>query len=56
MKPKSFFQGGCQPMPFENLTKIEGPLIRHIEQLWDEINKLKQRINELESKDKSTGN
>ena len=31
-------------MPFEKLTKVRGDHTRHIEQLWDEIHKLKERI------------
>lgn len=38
------------PMPFEKLTKIKGEHTRHIEQLWDEIKKLKERISFLEKK------
>ena len=38
------------PMTFENLTQIDGPLERHIEQLWDEIKRLKERVIELEKR------
>ena len=37
-----------EPLPFKHLTKIKGPEIRHIEQLWDEIKRLKERVDELE--------
>jgi hypothetical protein len=37
-----------QPMDWEGLTKIEGPIPRHIEQLWDEVKKLKEKISKLE--------
>ena len=47
MNPKPTWTG---PIPFEELTKIKGSTIRHIEQLWDEIKKLKERIKELEKK------
>ena len=36
------------PIPFEKLTKIKGDHTRHIEQLWDEIKKLKERVFVLE--------
>ncbi len=35
-------------MPFEELTKLSGPLTRHVEQLWDEIKSLKERVRILE--------
>jgi len=38
------------PMPFEHLTKIKGDHTRHIEQLWDEINKLKEEVKKLKEK------
>jgi hypothetical protein len=38
------------PREFKELTKIDGPPERHIEQLWDEIKKLKERIKKLEEK------
>ena len=41
-----------QPMPFENLTKVKGDWIRHIEQLWDEIKTLKAQIKKLEENQK----
>lgn len=41
------------PMEFNELTKIEGPLIRHIEQLWDEIKRLKERVKQLEDENES---
>ncbi len=47
-----FWTGKSQPLPFDRLTKIKGNPTRHIEQLWDEINKLKERICELEKKDR----
>jgi hypothetical protein len=33
-----------------NYLPIEGPADRHIEQLWDEIKKLKERVKNLEEK------
>ncbi len=36
------------PMDFDTLTKVKGPVKRHIEQLWDEIKILKERIKKLE--------
>ncbi len=36
------------PPSFEEITKIEGDHTRHIEQLWDEIKKLKFRVDLLE--------
>lgn len=41
-----------QPMPFDKLTKVSGSPERHIEQLWDEIKKLKERCCKLESEGK----
>ena len=35
-------------MPFEKLTKVKGDPIRHIEQLWDEVKNLKERVLKLE--------
>ena len=35
------------PQPYEALTKIEGPVERHIEQLWDEVKKLRSEITRL---------
>ena len=32
------------PIPYEAMCKIEGDPIRHIEQLWDEVKKLKEEI------------
>lgn len=32
------------PMPFEVLTKVEGPIERHIEALWSEVSSLKEQI------------
>lgn len=40
------------PLPYERLTKVSGDPIRHIEQLWDEVNKLKERVKELEKEKK----
>jgi len=37
-------------IPYEEFTKIRGDHTRHIEQLWDEIHKLKERILILENK------
>ena len=37
------------PMPYEVLCKVKGDPIRHIEQLWDEIHKLKERLRKLEN-------
>lgn len=39
------------PIPFEKFCKIRGDLKRHIEQLWDEIQKLKYRVEILERKE-----
>ena len=47
-RPPSWYEGNAQPMPWEALTKIKGPENRHIEQLWDEIKRLKERVKELE--------
>jgi len=38
------------PRQFNELTKVEGPVYRHLEQLWDEIKKLKERVEKLEGK------
>lgn len=38
------------PIGFENLTKIKGDPIRHIEQLWDEVKKLREEIRLLKKK------
>lgn len=38
---------GC-PAKFNDITKIEGPNERHIEQLWDEVKKLKERLSKME--------
>jgi len=46
----SWMLGNAQPMPFEALTKLDGPVYRHLEQLWDEIKRLKTRVSELEKK------
>jgi hypothetical protein len=35
-------------MPYEKMCKVQGDPIRHFEQLWDEIKKLKERIVILE--------
>jgi DNA polymerase/3'-5' exonuclease PolX len=35
------------PMPYAALCKIEGDPIRHIEQLWDEVKKLKEEVKRL---------
>lgn len=39
-----------KPIPWEELTKIKGDHGRHIEQLWDEIKKLKEKLEKLEKK------
>ncbi len=39
---------GESPIPYSKLTKVKGEPIRHIEQLWDEVKKLKERVKELE--------
>lgn len=42
------------PLPYEHLTKIkcvDEIASRHIEQLWDEIKKLKERVKKLEKED-----
>lgn len=46
-----------KPANFEQITKVEGPLIRHIEQLWDEVKTLKEEIEKLKQppKDKDGG-
>lgn len=44
--PRQLWTG---PMPFKELTKVQGDPLRHIEQLWDEIKKLKERVKELEN-------
>jgi len=36
-------------MEWAQLTKIQGPTERHIEQLWDEMQKLKERVKKLEN-------
>ncbi len=39
-----------QPMPHEKLCKIDisnGMLLRHIEQLWDEIKRLERKIDKI---------
>lgn len=38
------------PIPHSKMTKIQGPTVRHLEQLWDEIKKLKERVAKLEKK------
>lgn len=38
-------------MPFEALTSLEGDHARHIEQLWDEIKKLKEEVKRLNGMD-----
>lgn len=40
------------PIPYEAIAKVEGDPIRHIEQLWDEIHKLKERVASLQDSDK----
>jgi hypothetical protein len=40
------------PMPYDKLTKIKGDHTRHLEQLWDEIKKLKERVTSMENKKK----
>jgi hypothetical protein len=37
------------PMPFNEFTQVKGDPIRHIEQLWDEVKKLRGEINHLKS-------
>jgi len=44
--------GFSSPIPFRYLSKIKGDPLRHLEQLWDEIKKLKERVKDLESKTK----
>lgn len=38
-----------KPMSFKDITKVEGPVLRHIEQLWDEIRSLRKRVSMLET-------
>ncbi len=38
-----------KPIPWEAMTKIHGPIPRHIEQLWDEVKKLRGEINQMKS-------
>ena len=40
------------PANFSQITKIKGPPERHIEQLWDEIFKLKEKIRVMEETSK----
>jgi len=45
------------PIPWEKLTKLGGPIRRHLEALWAEVKQLKERVEELEEKkhdDKAT--
>jgi hypothetical protein len=35
-------------LEFSDVTKIDGPLIRHVEALWAEIHTLQERVRELE--------
>jgi hypothetical protein len=37
-------------MSWEDLTKIDGPHGRHIEQLWDEVKKLREEIEILKER------
>jgi hypothetical protein len=48
-KYEGFILKDC-PLPYEALTKIQGDPIRHIEQLWDEIKKLKEEIKTLKER------
>lgn len=36
------------PLPFDQLTKIEGDPIRHIEQLWDEVKIIREKLDRIE--------
>ena len=38
------------PIGWEQMTKVEGNPMRHIEQLWDEIHKLKEKLKNIEDR------
>lgn len=38
------------PVEWRDITKIDGPIERHIEQLWDEVKKLRDEIKRLKEK------
>jgi hypothetical protein len=44
------------PRDFESLPKIDGPPLRHFEQLWDEIKILKKKIEILEKQKRAEMN
>lgn len=50
----SFFDGSKIEgvMTFEQLTKVKGPVNRHLEALWAEIKTLKERVEKLEKERK----
>ena len=39
---------------FSDITKVEGPLVRHVEALWAEIHTLQDRVKELEKQVKQS--
>ena len=41
-------------IPYEKLTKVRGDHTRHIEQLWDEIHKLKEEIKRFKNEHKKS--
>ena len=43
--------GFSQPINFDSLTDVEtdSDVFRHIEQLWDEVKKLKEEIHKLKT-------
>jgi hypothetical protein len=38
------------PIPWEEMTKVKGDPMCHIEQLWDEVSKLREEIRILKEK------
>jgi regulator of replication initiation timing len=52
---KRGFQIGDAPMPHQEICKIpleSGDLLRHLEQLWDEVQRLKKAVRELKAENK----
>ena len=39
-----------EPATFDQIKKYDGPIERHIEQLWDEIFRLRNALKNLENK------